>query len=195
MTDTTAEPESDQVGRRRRRHRGLWIAVAVGALMAALVIVLATRPPSAGRAVDSPLIGKPAPPINAPTVDGDHVNLDDFEGRWVLVNFFATWCVPCRLEHPDLVRFHDRHHAIGDAEVIGVVFADSFDAVRAFRRDNGGTWPMAEDPDGRIALDWGLTGVPESFLVDPAGIVRAKIIGGVTDIELEKLLADTAQGR
>jgi cytochrome c biogenesis protein CcmG/thiol:disulfide interchange protein DsbE len=204
MTDSTTEPEpvaeaepvtdTEPVSGMRRARRALWIAVAIGAVMAAFVVVLATRPPATNRAVKSPLLGKPAPAIDAPTVDGGHVNIADFRGRWVLVNYFATWCVPCRQEHPDLIRFHEHHQAIGDAQVIGVVFADSFDAVREFRRDNGGTWPMAEDPDGRIAIDWGVTGVPESFLVDPTGIVRAKVLGGVSEARLDQLLVEAAGG-
>lgn len=175
---------------RRAARPALWIAVGIGVVVTALVAVLATGPPAGQRSVESPLIGRVAPPIDAPTVDGGHINIDDHRGRWVLVNYFATWCVPCRQEHPDLVRFHERHQALGDLEVIGVVYSDSSDAVREFRRDNGGTWPMAEDPDGKIALDWGVTGVPESFLVTPSGIVVAKLLGGVTDAQLEQLLAD-----
>ena len=200
MNDTTddlapADETTPRIARVRRTRRALWIAVAVGVLLAGLVVTLATRDPAAQRAVDSPLLGKPAPAIDADTVDGGHVNLDDYRGRWVLVNYFATWCVPCREEHPDLVRFSDRHHTRGDAEVIGVVFSDSYDAVRDFRRDNGGDWPMAKDPGGRISLDWGVSGVPESFLVDPDGIVRAKVVGGVTEARLEALLADATGGR
>ncbi|MGH3371076.1 MAG: TlpA family protein disulfide reductase [Nocardioidaceae bacterium] len=198
MTDTATDTEGPDaadpaaVGGLRRVRRALWIAVAVGAVMATLVVVLATRQPAAQRSVDSPLVGRPAPPLDGPTVDGGRVNIDDLRGRWVLVNYFATWCVPCRQEHPDLVRFHQRHQALGDLEVVGVVYSDSSDAVRDFRRDNGGTWPMVEDPDGRIALDWGVAGVPESFLVSPSGVLVAKLLGGVTDAQLEQLLTDAA---
>ena len=189
MTDTT-DVDSAEVAPRREVRLALWIAVGIGVVVTALVAVLATGTPAGQRAVESPLIGRVAPPIDAATVDGGRINLDDQRGRWVLVNYFATWCVPCREEHPDLVRFHQRHQALGDLEVIGVVYSDSSDAVREFRRDNGGTWPLAEDPDGKIALDWGVTGVPESFLVSPSGIVFAKLLGGVTDAQLEQLLAD-----
>lgn len=196
MTDTTDElqPAVDDAPRPRRRRTALWLALGVGALIIGLVVALAVTPPANERAARSPLVGRAAPAISADTVDGGHVNIDDYRGQWVLVNYFATWCIPCRQEHPDLVRFADRHHAAGDVEVIGVVYADSYDAVRAFRRDNGGDWPMAKDPTGRIAIDWGVSGVPESFLVDPGGIVRAKVLGGVTEAGLEDLLAH-AEGR
>ncbi|MGH9242943.1 MAG: TlpA family protein disulfide reductase [Acidimicrobiales bacterium] len=200
MTDTSTDAddldptEEVRPGGLRRVRRALWIAVAVGAVMATLVVVLATRQPAAQRSVESPLVGRPAPPLAGATVDGGRVDIDDLRGRWVLVNYFATWCVPCRREHPDLVRFHQRHQARGDLEVVGVVYSDSSDAVRDFRRDNGGTWPMVEDPDGRIALDWGVAGVPESFLVSPGGVVVAKLLGGVTDAQLEQLLTDASGG-
>ena len=105
------------------------------------------------------------------------------------MNFFATWCVPCRKEHPELVAFHQRHATAGDAAVIGVVYDDSVDAVRAFRAERGGSWPMVADPGGRIALELGVAGVPESFLISPDGIVVSKIVGGVRAAELESLLA------
>lgn len=189
MTDTTDVDSADAAPRREVRL-ALWIAVGVGVVVTVLVVVLATGTPAGQRAVESPLIGRVAPPLDAATVDGGHITIDDQRGRWVLVNYFATWCVPCRQEHPDLVRFHERHQALGDLEVIGVVYADSSEAVREFRRDNGGTWPMAEDPDGKIALDLGVAGVPESFLVSPNGTVVAKLLGGVTEAQLEQLLAD-----
>lgn len=201
MTETTTPDDADAaidpadpVRPHPRRRTALWIALALGTLIVGLVVALAVTPPADQRAADSPLVGRAAPAIDAPTVDGGHVNIDHYRGQWVLVNYFATWCIPCRQEHPDLVRFADRHHSRGDLQVIGVVYADSYDAVRTFRHDNGGTWPMAEDPNGRIAIDWGVSGVPESFLVDPTGIVRAKVLGGVTEAGLEDLLARSSGG-
>jgi cytochrome c biogenesis protein CcmG/thiol:disulfide interchange protein DsbE len=110
-----------------------------------------------------------------------------------LVNFFATWCVPCRAEHPDLLRFSAAHADAGDARVVSVVFSDQPDDVAAFFAEYGGSWPVLDDEVGQVALEWGVTGVPESFLVGPDGSVRAKIVGGVEYDELEALLAE-AQG-
>ena len=173
----------------RRSRRVLWIVVALAVPLAFLLAVLGTRPPATQRTVHSPLVGKPAPAFRATTIDGEDVALADLRGRWVLVNFFATWCVPCRIEHPELVRFYQRHRARGDLEIVGVVYDDTASAVREFRTDEGGTWPMVLDPDGRIALDYGVAGIPESFLVDPDGTVVAKLIGGVVESDLEARLA------
>ena len=179
---------------RPRRRVATWIAVALAVPLFGLVAVFSTRQPASQRAVSSPLLGRIAPAIEGPTVDGGRMDLDGLRGRWVVVNFFATWCVPCRKEHPDLVRFDRRHRAAGDASVVGVVFSDSAAEVRAYRRRFGGDWPMADDPQGDVATAWGVSGVPESFLVDPRGVVRTKVVGGVTFDNLERLLAQ-AQGR
>jgi cytochrome c biogenesis protein CcmG/thiol:disulfide interchange protein DsbE len=172
-----------------RRRPALWGAVAAGVALAQFVVVLATREPATNRAVDSPLLGKPAPELAGDSVlDGDTFDLRDEEGRWVLVNFFATWCEPCRKEHPELVRFSQDHQVADDARVVSVVFEDQADDVERWFRDNGGDWPVVDSPDGSIVVDWSVSGVPESYLVDPSGGVRAKIVGGVDAEKLDELL-------
>jgi cytochrome c biogenesis protein CcmG, thiol:disulfide interchange protein DsbE len=171
-----------------RRRPALWGAVAVGVVLALLVVVLATREPATNRTVDSPLLGKPAPALAGESVlDGEDFDLRDAEGRWVLVNFFATWCEPCRKEHPQLVRFAQDHQVADDARVVSVVFQDRAEDVERWFDDNGGDWPVV-DTDGEIVVDWSVSGVPESYLVDPAGGVRAKIVGGVDAAKLDELL-------
>lgn len=178
----------------RRTRKALWIAVAVALPVTMLILVLATRPSAETRAVESPLLGKPAPAAEGTTVDGVHASLADMRGQWVLLNVFATWCVPCRTEHPELVRFAEAHKAAGDARVLAVVYSDTPSAVRDFRAANGGDWPMLIDPGGRIALDFGVGGVPESFLINPEGVIVSKLLGGVRADGLERLL-DQARRR
>src|SRR5207248_2573825 len=137
-------------------RRAVWVAAAVAIPVVAFLAVLATRPAATGRAVRSPLLGHPAPEAAGRTIDGAQVRLSQLRGRWVLVNFFATWCVPCRREHPDLVKFANLHRERGDAAVIGVVYDDPPDEVRKFRAAEGGDWPMLVDPDGKVALDFGV---------------------------------------
>lgn len=178
---------------RQRGRVALFTSLAVGVVVVAFVAVLAVSRPSSSRVdAESPLIGQPAPELVGQTIDGTSYDLGRERSRWVLLNFFATWCVPCREEHDDLMRFDDRHRAVGDARVVAVVYADAVGAVRAFRADEGGDWPMVIDPDGRIAVSYGVAGVPESFLIAPDGTVVTKLVGGVRDIDLEALLAQVS---
>ncbi len=178
----------------RRSHGALIAAVAVGLVTALLWLVLSNSKAATDRAVSSPLLGQVAPAIDATALDGGRFDLDGLRGQWVVVNFFATWCVPCRTEHPELASFERRHAQAGDAAVVSIVFDDQPDAVRDFFAANGGDWPVVVGSEGQLALDYGVAGVPESFLVDPTGIVRYKLVGGVTSTGLDRLLGE-AEGR
>jgi cytochrome c biogenesis protein CcmG/thiol:disulfide interchange protein DsbE len=180
----------------RARHRtALWVAVAMGTLIAFLVGVLATRDSAADRLADSPLLGRAAPEVRGTTLTGDELTLGSLRGRWVVLNFVASWCVPCRREHPELLEFDTRHRAAGDGQVLGVVFSDKPDNVREFFRELGGDWPVLEDPQGQIALDFGVRGPPESFVISPSGIVVAKLVGPATEAGLERILAASTESR
>ena len=186
--------DDDEVAGPRRGRAALVTSVAVGLVLAALIAVLATGEPSTSRLGDSPLLGRRAPGITgASLLSGEAFDLADERGRWVVVNFFATWCVPCREEHPDLVRFAAAHEEPDDARVVSVVFSDQPADVERFFAERGGAWAVVDDTTG-IVPAWGVTGVPESYLVDPGGFVVAKIVGGVTAEGLEDLLARARAG-
>lgn len=187
------DPDDDVVGARKGRT-ALVTAAVIGLVLAALVGVLANGEPSSARLSDSPLLGRRAPAIEGTSLlSGAPFDLADERGRWVVVNFFATWCIPCREEHPDLVRFAAAHDAADDARVVSVVFSDQPDDVERFFDERGGSWPVIDDTTG-IVPAWGVTGVPESYLVDPGGVVVAKIVGGITAEGLEDLLARARAG-
>ena len=178
-----------------RRHTARWAAVTVGVVMLLLIAVLATRKSAADKQAESPLLGKPAPSLTGSGLDGSQVSLASMHGKWVVLNFMASWCVPCREEHPELVKFTQRHGAAGDAQVVGVVFDDTAGNVRGFFKRLGGDWPVLDDPGGHLALEYGVRGPPESFLVDPNGFAVSKIVGQVTADGLDKLLVRAkAQG-
>lgn len=187
--EPAAAPAAPAAPRRPRTAR--WAALAVGVVVAVLVAVLATRPPAADVVAPSPVVGGPAPEIAGPAVVGDAVRLSDLRGRWVVVNFFATWCVPCLREHPELVRFAGRHSP-DDVAVLGVVYDDDAAAVARFFRERGGDWAVLDD--SRAKVDFGVRGIPESFLVDPDGVVRTRLVGGVTADGLDRLLRAAGAG-
>jgi cytochrome c biogenesis protein CcmG/thiol:disulfide interchange protein DsbE len=184
--DAGADVDDEPAG---SRGRAIAIALVVLVAIGLLVVVLATREPAANRIADSPLVGRPAPEVVGSTLDGGSYDLADASGQWTLVNFFATWCAPCRQEHDDLVAFHERHSRLGDAGVVSIVFSDDLGDAREFFEQNGAPFPVITSDEGDIALDYGVAKVPESYLVSPDGIIVAKIIGGVTADGLEELLA------
>lgn len=172
----------------RRARPALVTAVAIGIAMVLLIAVLATRDPASTRLSRSPLVGRGAPELTGATISGERFSLDDRRGQFVLVNFFATWCVPCIEEHDDLVRFSEANRSSGRASVVSVVFSDTPKDVRRFFDRRGGDWPVVRDDDAGISTDWGVARVPESYLVDPAGTVVGKITGGVTSEFLQEQL-------
>lgn len=161
----------------RRRHTARWVAIGVGMVLLAFIAVLATRKSVDERAVSSALIGKPVPALTGTTLTGETFDIDAQRGRWVVVNFFATWCVPCQVEHPELVRFTEEHRGDGLVQVVSVAFQDDPSVIRRFFAERGGSWPVVVGDTGPIALSFGVTGVPESYVVSPDGIVVAKFLG------------------
>ena len=182
------------------KHMARWIAVTVGVVLALFVGLLATRKPANTAHADSPLLGRAAPDTTGPLVtiagvapNGGMASLSSLHGRYVVVNFFASWCVPCQQEQPDLARFNQRHTAAGDATVMGVVFDDKAERVRDYMASHGGVWPVIDSQQAKV--EWGVRGVPESFLVDPEGYVLYHIVGGVHDDDLETLLRQAKDGQ
>lgn len=173
--DDTVDGPHDAAPRRRR-----WAPLAAGALALIIVLligVLATRKPAEERDLQSPLVGRRVPALAGTTINGDRFDIDAQRGRYVLVNFFASWCVPCKLEHPELREFERRHQAAGDATVVSVAFQDDEANIRQFFRDQGGAWPVLAGDNGPAVLDFGIVKLPESYLVAPNGVVVAKFTG------------------
>lgn len=159
------------------------------------------------RLIPSPLIGQPAPDFALPVVamegegtgdglTGDTVKLSDLRGDVVVLNFFASWCAPCRLEHAALTRTARRYEDRG-VRFLGIVYNDTPAAVRAYARELGGqSYPALMDEGQVAAIDYGLVGVPESFFIGADGVVRRKVFSAVTEAllveEIEAALAARA---
>jgi cytochrome c biogenesis protein CcmG/thiol:disulfide interchange protein DsbE len=158
-------------------------------VVAALIAVLATRPPAAVSEVQSPLVGKPAPPVQGLTVDGTAFALPRAPGKFVVLNFFASWCEPCQTEGPELVHFDFSHQQADDAQLVSVVFDDKASAARNYQATIGATWPTLADGRGAIALAYGVRAPPSTFLIAPDGRVVAYLVAPVTAADLDSLIA------
>lgn len=133
------------------------------------------------RSIPSPLVGRPAAPITLTAFDGSPVSLETWRGKVVVVNFWASWCKPaCYDEAPVLERAWRTYRDRG-LVVVGVDMQDTPEAARAFIRQFQLSFPNAPDEGGKVAVEYGVYGVPETFFVDRAGTIRAKHVGAVTD--------------
>jgi cytochrome c biogenesis protein CcmG/thiol:disulfide interchange protein DsbE len=163
--------------------------------VAVLLAVLATSGPASQVNANSPLVGKPAPAIGGPNLlGGPAVNLGSYSGKWVLVNFAASWCVPCRQEMPQLSAFESQHTASENAAILMVAYdpADRSNLV-SFLRSKRATWPAVDD--GQAVVAYGVGGLPESYLVDPQGTVVAKYDGEVVASQLDAAIAKLSGGK
>ncbi|MGQ0697551.1 MAG: DsbE family thiol:disulfide interchange protein [Panacagrimonas sp.] len=131
------------------------------------------------REVPSPLIGKPAPAFELPLLDSEAQTLSPAKlaGRPVLVNFFASWCEGCRVEHPLLLKLATEQ----GVEIIGMDYKDEPDAARLWLKRHGNPYrTVAIDREGRAGLDWGVYGVPETYVLGADGTILFKQIGPMT---------------
>ena len=173
----------------RRRRIAPFIVLGVAVVIAVLFVILARSDASRNDSVSSFLIGKPAPAATGTTLDGEPFDLSRRKGSWVVLNFFDPTCRPCVHEHPELVTFHDEQQVLADGAELYTVINDGSDAdVQAFFDDNGGDWPVVTDPTGAISVDFGVAQVPETWIIDPNGIVRQRLAGEITATFLSSYL-------
>ena len=166
-----------------------WLPLAAFFALAALLAagVWMSRKPDRD-ALPSPLIGKPAPAFALPVLHepARTVRLQDLRGQPFLLNVWGSWCVECRVEHPVLTRFAETRRV----RVVGYNWKDEpADALRWLAQFGNPYWVVLSDVEGRAAIDWGIYGAPETFLVDGAGIIRWKHVGPLTEaVVADKLI-------
>jgi cytochrome c biogenesis protein CcmG/thiol:disulfide interchange protein DsbE len=172
-------------------HPARWIAIAVAVVVVGVGVVLATQVGSDPRAdtTTSQLVGDAAPELALRDLDGNPVDGTSLAGKTVIVNFWNTWCVPCREELPALQSFAARHHEDPDVAIVGIVRDDTLRTVRDHVKAEGINWTIAMDPGSRAALAFGTRGQPETFAISPDGIVAGAQIGPANEDSLEKMLA------
>jgi cytochrome c biogenesis protein CcmG/thiol:disulfide interchange protein DsbE len=162
-----------------------WLLVPVIVLpLAWLLYTGFSRDPSE---IASPVIGQPAPIWGLETLDGEDLSTEDLAGRPYVLNFWASWCIPaCVDEHPVLA---DAFEATG-VTIVGVVYQDDPINAQAFLIEYGDAgYAHVVDEDGWVAVDYGVTGPPETFFIDAEGIIRAKQFGPLTAATMAEHLA------
>lgn len=138
------------------------------------------------RKVRTPMIGRTAPDFRLPAVEGDAtVQLSTLRGRPVVLNFWATWCVPCYAEHKVLV---EAAKSRPDVVFLGIVYQDEPDRVKSFLTQNGSAYPSLMDDGGAAAISYGVYGVPETFFIDGSGTIVAKHEGPLDDASMRTRL-------
>lgn len=162
------------------------VPLAVFAVLAAYFAVGLTKDP---KRIPSALIDKPAPEFSLPPIDGmdgpGFSTADLRQGEVSVVNVFASWCVPCRAEHPLINELADR----GLARVYGLNYKDEAAAARQWLDRLGNNYTaIGADTSGRVGIDWGVYGVPETFIVDGQGRIRYKHVGPLDRNKLENEL-------
>ncbi len=158
-----------------------WLPLAVFFVLALLLAsgVWMSRKPNRD-ALPSPLINKPAPAFTLPVLHEPtrKVTLDELKGQPFLMNVWGSWCVECRIEHPVITRFAETKRV----RVVGYNWKDEpEDALRWLEKFNNPYWLVIADVQGRAAIEWGIYGAPETFLVDARGVIRWKHVGPLTD--------------
>lgn len=157
-----------------------------------------TSGPSSFSTNDGParvaVLDRPAADFALPLIDstGSEFQLSDYEGQTVVLNFWASWCAPCRDEAPALEEAW-RLHEGEDVVFIGVNTWDNLENAQIFMREFGVTFPNALDEPGTTAVEYGMRGIPETYIITPDGMISRKIIGGVTVDSMTQAIAD-AQG-
>jgi cytochrome c biogenesis protein CcmG/thiol:disulfide interchange protein DsbE len=137
------------------------------------------------REIPSPLLGKPAPAFSAPKLDEPSklLSQSDLKGQVWLFNVWASWCASCRSEHPILIQLAQKKAVV----IIGLNYKDEPEAAKRWLAQLGNPYDVSiMDQDGRIGIDWGVYGVPETFVIDKQGVIRYKHTGPVTSDDVQK---------
>ncbi len=172
------------------RHWKLaFVLAAATGVIGLLAYGLTTDP----RAVPSTMVGKPAPDFSLRLFNGRTVRLSDFRGKVVLLNFWASWCPPCRDEAPLLETAWQRYEK-QEVIFLGVDIQDREEAAREFLREFRISYSNGRDDRNRIAIDYGVYGIPETYFIDPDGRITAKYIGALDWKILAARLGEASRG-
>lgn len=173
-------------------RRSLWIGLSLAAVTAVLLFVLAKGFGRDPHEVPFQMRGKPAPDFTLKRLDtGAPVKLSDLRGKPLVLNFWASWCMPCKAEHPIIAWGAKRFGQ--DVQFYGVVFEDTEENARGFAGNPEPSFPQLYDDHSRMAVDYGVTGVPETYFIDAQGIIRDKVAAPMDPRQLAEKIAALRQ--
>jgi cytochrome c biogenesis protein CcmG/thiol:disulfide interchange protein DsbE len=165
------------------------IVLVVTVVIAAFFVILIRAKSDTSESAYSPLIGKSAPVVKTETLDGKSFDLQRRKGSWVVINFFDATCGPCVQEHPEIVKFaKEQQQEPGGAEFYSVVWNNRNGETTDFFKTNPVTWPVLVDTNAQIAGAFGVSKVPETWIIDPSGYVVWHTISEQTDDSLTRCL-------
>lgn len=167
----------------------LFIGILIAAALVVILFVGLGKDPSEIR---SPLIGKPAPSFALREVGTNNtIDISQYRGKPLIINFWATWCGPCWEEHPVLVA--NARMLQPNVQFLGVVFQDKEDKILGFLQQRGTAYPTVVDDKGKTAIAYGVGGVPETYFLDANGVIRAKFAGPMSGDIIQANLRKVAQ--
>ena len=170
------------------RNTRYWVRRGLMILMAGM-IGFALYQPVEGTKEKGPVVGSQAPDFQLETLDGKSLRLSDLRGKGVLVNFWATWCKPCREEMPAIQKMYEKYRDRG-FEVVAVNIAETPVAVQGFTRQLGLTFPVVLDRDRQVTKLYQVGPIPTSFFVRPNGTIAHKVVGQMDEGQIEIYIND-----
>lgn len=172
--------------------KGYWIGLMLFLFAALLVGCDRGQPSAAAADPPAPIVGRLAPDFTLKTLDGQTVTLSELRGRPVLINFWASWCGPCRLEMPHLVATYEKHKDQGFVILgIDMTFSDSVSDVEAFVKKFGVAFPILLDETGEVTNElYKVQGTPTSYFINREGVITYRHVGAMTDEFIAKRLED-----
>ena len=166
-------------------RRVLFVLPLLSFLLLAGYFALSLRPGHDPHELPSALIDKEAPPFQLAGLNGAGIARDALKGQPVLINFFASWCLPCREEHPLLMHLAEQEHV----PLYGIDYKDQPEAARSLLHEFGDPYrAIGVDRDGRVGLDFGVYGVPETYVLDGGGHIRKRFVGPLTAAQVNQEL-------
>jgi cytochrome c biogenesis protein CcmG/thiol:disulfide interchange protein DsbE len=175
-----------------------WIALAVAAVVTAVGVVFAIQ---VGRANTAPSMPRlviehaPAPSFTLQGLNGKPIASKSLQGKTYVVNFFNSWCIPCRQEASAMKAFYAEHQAEADFAMVGIIIDDDASTMRGYVRGEDITWPVGVDPNGAASLSFGTTGQPETYVIAPDGVAVCGNLGPSTQSELDVWLQAARAGQ